>query len=76
MNRLKRDALRAFRKAGLEVEIREDRNHLSIHYDGDLIHTITRGSKTHKQAETALLRKARQVKAGKIPAHGRRFNRD
>jgi hypothetical protein len=76
MSKLVREAVKAFEKAGIDVEVREDRKHTALYHDGDLIHTVSQGTKQTWRAEADLRRRIRRIQEGKTRRLDPRFHQD
>lgn len=76
MDKRHREALKAFRKAGLDVEVVSTRRHLSFYLDGELVHTASHGTKQTFRADADIRRKIRRIQEGQSNLCERRFNRD
>ncbi len=75
MSRHQRDILRAFRKAGLEVEVVEGRKHFSIFHNGQLVQTMSKGTKQSKRFDADLRRRIRRLQEGGATLCEKRFHR-
>lgn len=75
MNRNHREAVRAFRKAGLDVEVEETTKHFVLRLDGEIVHMLSQGTKQTWRADADIRRKIRRIKEGR-KIGDQRFNRN
>ncbi|AET42339.1 hypothetical protein DSS3P1_32 [Ruegeria phage DSS3-P1] len=75
MSRIQRDAIKAFRKAGLDVTLEVMANHFVLKLDGEIVHMMSQGTKQSPRANADIRRKIRRIKEGRR-APGPNFNQN
>ncbi len=58
-----RDVLRAFRKAGLEVDLRSASKHYLVYYEGELVYKFSQGTTAPPYARKTVEKAIRKLKA-------------
>lgn len=76
MNRHFREAIRAFRAAGLDVEVVQTKGHVAFYRKGDLVHTMSNGTKQSRRSDADIRRKIRRIKEGGASVCTRVINRN
>jgi len=74
VNRQQREALRQFKKAGIEVEVVKDSKHITIYHDGEPVHALSQGSKVDPRAWADLRRKIRRIQQGQGSTRKHRYD--
>lgn len=67
MSKAGRDVLRAFKKAGLEVELRCASKHYLVYHDGELVYKFSHGTTAPPFARKTVEHRIRRIKEAKSP---------